>query len=392
MTMTTRKPKIKSRPETQSKLRRGWTTGACAAAAAKSAYHALLTGRFLDPVRIALPKGDAPAFALARAELGDGFARAAIVKDAGDDPDITHGAEIIATVEPGPRGSAITFAAGEGVGTVTLAGLPLAVGEPAINPAPRKIITEAIGEVARELNASGLSRVCLLSGAEGIDVRVTISIPGGEELAQKTMNGRLGIKGGLSVLGTTGVVIPYSCASWIHAIHRGVDVARAQGLDTLGAATGKTSEAALRACAPLPEEAIIDMGDFAGGLLKYLRKAPVSHLVIAGGFAKMVKLAQGHTDLHSARSRIDFTDLAAMATAVGAAAAASERIKRAPTAYAVLQDFPELTSSLAALVARRARTTALATLSGGVDVDILVIDREGHLIGDTRQARNRTDG
>ncbi|WES29557.1 cobalt-precorrin-5B (C(1))-methyltransferase [Varunaivibrio sulfuroxidans] len=390
--MTTRKPKIKSGSETQPPLRRGWTTGACAAAAAKSAYHALLTGRFLDPVTVALPKGDAPAFPLARAELGDGFARAGIVKDAGDDPDITHGAEIIAAVAPGPRGTGITFAAGPGVGTVTLAGLPLAVGEPAINPAPRKIIAEAIDAVARELNASGLSRVCLLSGAEGIDVRVTVSIPGGEELAQKTMNGRLGVKGGLSILGTTGVVIPYSCASWIHAIHRGVDVARAQGIDTLGAATGKTSETALRALIPLPEAAIIDMGDFAGGLLKYLRKAPVSHLIIAGGFAKMVKLAQGHGDLHSARSRIDFKDLAVLAATAGAARDDCARIERAATAYAVLQDFPELTPNLAALVARRARATALATLSGGVDVDILVIDRTGRLIGDTRRERDRVDG
>src|SRR5690349_4902575 len=197
-------------------LRRGWTTGACATAAARAAYEALLTGAFPDPVTIRLPRGGSPQFALALKELGTDRATAGVIKDAGDDPDVTHGALIVATVRRGPPGSGVSFRAGEGVGTVTRAGLPLAVGEPAINPVPRRMMAEAVTELAQRHDASA-------------DVEITVSIPGGAELAKKTANGRLGIVGGLSVLGTTGIVIPYSCASWIHSIHRGIDVARANG-------------------------------------------------------------------------------------------------------------------------------------------------------------------
>ena len=176
-------------------LRRGWTTGTCATAAAKAAYQALLTGTFPDPVEVTLPKGERPAFALALEELGQGFARAGIVKDAGDDPDVTHGATVIASVRIAPAGSGVLFRAGEGVGTVTRPGLPIPPGEPAINPVPRDMIRGVIAEVAALFGASG-------------DVEVEISIPGGEALAQRTMNPRLGILGGLSVLGTTGIVRP----------------------------------------------------------------------------------------------------------------------------------------------------------------------------------------
>src|SRR5689334_17623142 len=247
-------------------LRRGWTTGACAAAAARAAFAALLTGRFPDPVTIHLPGGQTPSFALALAEQANGTARAGIVKDAGDDPDVTHGALIVAEPEWAAPGSGIRFRAGEGGGTVTRPGLPLAPGEPAINPAPRAMIRDQLNEFAEA------------NGAPPPDITVTIAIPGGERLAEKTMNRRLGIIGGLSVLGTTGVVVPYSCASWIHAIHRGIDVARAAGLSHIAAATGAVSESAVQQLYGLPGHALIDMGDFVGGTLKYLRAHPVDRL------------------------------------------------------------------------------------------------------------------
>src|SRR5258707_4202786 len=284
--------------EERTALRRGWTTGACAAAAARAAFAALLTGRFPDPVTIRLPRGEAPSFPLALAELGEGVARAGIIKDAGDDPDVTQGALVIAEVAWAEPGSGISFRAGEGVGTVTRPGLPLAVGEPAINPAPRAMIRGALVHVAEA------------NGAPLPDVTVTIAIPGGERLAERTMNGRLGIVGGLSVLGTTGIVVPYSCASWIHAIHRGIDVARAAGQAHIAAATGTTSERAVQLLYDLPEHALIDMGDFVGGTLKYLRRRPVARLTLAGGFAKLAKLAAGNLDLHSSRSRVDSAALA----------------------------------------------------------------------------------
>ncbi len=358
--MGTRKPR---RP-----LRKGWTTGACATAAAAAAYRALLTGRFEASVAIALPRGERPTFQLCRAELSPGRATASIIKDAGDDPDVTHQAEIVVTVEAGEAGSGVGFRAGEGVGTVTLPGLPVEVGEPAINPAPRAMMEAAVGDVAEEFDAPG-------------DVVITVSIPGGEKLAEKTTNPRLGIVGGLSVLGTTGVVIPYSCASWIHSIHSGIDVARASGIAHIAAATGRTSEQAVGKLHELPDAALIDMGDFAGGLLKYLRRHPLPRLTIAGGFAKISKLAAGHLDLHSGRSRVDFPALAAMLGELGADGEATERAGAANTASQVLAEAGALGPPLANLVAARAREVALATLSGDTEVEVVIFDRSGTVIG-----------
>ena len=251
-------------------LRPGWTTGACATAAAKAAFGALISGRFEDPIEITLPRGQKPAFALALEGRGDEEAFAGVVKDAGDDPDVTHGVTVVATVQRGAPGSGVTFRAGEGVGTVTLEGLPLPPGEPAINPVPRDMIRQAIGDVALEHGVPA-------------DAVVTISIPGGETIAHKTWNPRLGIVGGLSILGTTGIVTPYSCSAWIHSIHRGIDVARAAGLTHVAGATGHTSEQAIQRLHGLPEIALIDMGDFAGGMLKYLKTHAVQRVTIAGG-------------------------------------------------------------------------------------------------------------
>ena len=353
-------------------LRKGWTTGACAAAAAAAAYRALQTGSFENAVTIRLPRGETPTFQLKTRELGDGCARVGIIKDAGDDPDVTNGLEILAEVRPGPPGG-VSFAAGEGVGTVTLMGLPLSPGEPAINPGPRGQITAALLAVAKDLNAA----------ADGPpDVKVTISIPGGLEAAKKTMNARLGIIGGLSVLGTTGIVVPFSCSSWIHSIQRGVDVARAQGFRHVLAATGRTSELAANSELSLPDEALIDMGDFAGGLLKYVRNHPVERLTIAGGFAKLAKLAQGSMDLHSARSSVDFSRLADLMTHLGADENTVQATRGANTAMQVIELAGDNAPALANLIARQAREVALATLAGGTNVSIWVYDRSGKRIGD----------
>ncbi len=349
-------------------LRKGWTTGACAAAAAAAAYEALTTGTFPDPVRITLPGGREAGFPLASHHLGDGEARASVIKDAGDDPDVTHGAEIVVTVTAGEAGSGVVFRAGEGVGTVTKVGLPIAPGEPAINPRPRDIMTEAIRTLAWRYGGSA-------------DVVLTIGVVDGEALALKTWNPRLGIKGGLSILGTTGVVIPYSCSAWIHAIHRGIDVARAEGLEHLAGATGRTSEKAVQNYHSLPEASLIDMGDFAGGMLKYLRRHPVPRVSLAGGFAKMTKLAQGALDLHSARSQVDFDLLATLAKEAGADAGLARHVADSTSAGEVLGLVREAGLPLADHVAGGARQTALATLAGGVAVDVIVIDRSGAIVG-----------
>jgi cobalt-precorrin-5B (C1)-methyltransferase len=349
-------------------LRRGWTTGACATAAAKAAYEALLTGTFPDPVEIALPKGERPRFALARQELHNGTAIAGVVKDAGDDPDVTHGALILAEVRRLPPGSGVVFKAGEGVGTVTKPGLPLAVGEPAINPAPRRMMTETLQELAAAQGAPG-------------DVEITIGIPGGAEMAKHTWNGKLGIEGGLSVLGTTGIVHPYSCSAWIASIHRGIDVARANGLTHVAACTGSTSEAGVRQHYALPEIGFIDMGDFAGGMLKYLRRHPLPRLTIGGGFAKLCKLAAGHGDLHSGRSEVDRAALADALSQLGAPAAQIEAARRANTANEILAGARKVGLPLADHMAQAARDQAQAMVEGCVAIEVMIFDRAGSLVG-----------
>ncbi|WP_280679751.1 cobalt-precorrin-5B (C(1))-methyltransferase [Kitasatospora sp. MAA19] len=395
-------------------MRHGWTTGACATAATKAAYTALLTGEFPDPVTITLPKGQQPAFALAAEHLavndlavndlavndlavngpatsgpaandltaedlttrdrtagpsGRASAMAAVVKDAGDDPDVTHGALIRSTVRAGEPGTGVVFRAGPGVGTVTKAGLPLPVGEPAINPVPRQMIRDAVAEVAAAHGCSG-------------DVVVEISVDHGEEIARSTWNPRLGILGGLSILGTTGIVVPYSCSAWIDSIRRGVDVARAAGRTHVAGCTGSTSEKVAVAVHGLPEDALLDMGDFAGAVLKYLKRHPVPRLTIAGGFAKLSKLAAGHLDLHSARSQVDKGYLAELARLGGADGALAEAVAAANTGLEAVQLCRAAGVPLGDLVAAAARATALGVLVGSpVAVDVICIDRAGTIVG-----------
>ena len=287
--------------------------------------------------------------------MGEGWAKACIIKDAGDDPDVTHGALICAKVSHGQSG--LRFLAGKGVGTVTKPGLPVAVGEPAINPVPRLMIDAAITEV--------------LNGHEP-NFDIEISVKDGEALAAKTWNPRLGIVGGLSILGTTGIVRPFSCAAWIASIHRGVDVARALGRQHLIAATGATSEATARGLYGLPEGDCLDMGDFVGGTLKYLRRHPVERLTLAGGIGKLTKLAQGAMDLHSGRSQVDFTALASMTGVAGVA-----------QANTALEAYTLVGAPMAAAIVANAKAQAEETLRGTVAVEVVMVDRAGAVLAQT---------
>ncbi len=353
------------------KLRYGWTTGCCATAATSAAFEALIVGEFPDPVEVRLPGGTSPSFALAMNERGPDYARAGVVKDAGDDPDVTHGVTVIATVRRGPPRGGVVFQAGAGVGVVTKPGLPLAPGEPAINPAPRRMMSEALATIAARYGVNA-------------DATVEISIPGGEKIAERTLNARLGIVGGLSILGTTGIVVPFSCSAWIHSIHRGVDVARASGLNHLAGATGSTSEDAVKRLWGLSEEALIDMGDFVGGFLKYLRKHPVERVTIAGGFAKITKLGQGFIDLHSRRGSVDLDRLASLARDAGLGQAVSQHIRLANTAMEANAIAADVGFDLAALVAEAAwRTAAKIAERGAGRLEIVVVDRQGLVLAAT---------
>ena len=350
-------------------LKRGWTTGTCAAAATRAAYEALITGECPDPVEVQLPNGFRVSFAVAVFETVKDGATAGIVKDAGDDPDVTHGALIKATVKAGAPGSGVRFVAGDGVGMVTKPGLPVPPGEPAINPVPREMMRTAVREVMERFGASG-------------DVIVELSIPGGEALAAKTLNARLGIVGGLSILGTTGIVIPYSCAAWIHSIHRGIDVARASGLKHIAGSTGSTSEMAVQKLHGLSETALIDMGDFVGGMLKYAKRHPVPRITIAGGFAKMTKLGQGLLDLHSKSGSVDRIWLSELLREADAPADLIKLCRDANTALLVLQEAEKRGIPIGQFVAKAAWKTAAQVVDGSdIALDIAVFDREGHVVG-----------
>lgn len=345
--MMTRKP--------NSDLRRGWTTGACATAATKAALDALWGAGFNKDVSITLPRGETPIFPIAHSDIGSGWAEVGITKDAGDDPDVTHGALIIVRVCENKSG--IIFKAGEGVGTVTKAGLPIGVGEPAINPVPREMMINVVNDQALKYESKP-------------NVDIVISIPNGEEITLKTWNGRLGIVGGLSILGTTGIVRPFSCAAWIASIHRGVDVARANNINHVAGCTGATSEKVVQELYGLSDHAMLDMGDFSGGLLKYIAKNHVPKITIGGGIGKMVKLAQGAVDLHSSRSQVDFAKLNNWCSVdVSDANTALEAVERAG-------------SELADRVAYEARMRIIESLKGAnTDVDTIVINRSGDILG-----------
>jgi cobalt-precorrin-5B (C1)-methyltransferase len=271
-------------------LRTGWTTGTCASAAAKAAALALVTGRPQEMVEVALPSGNRVSFALECCRLADGTAEAVVVKDAGDDPDVTHGAHLTATVS-WSEGDEIELGGGEGVGTVTKPGLGLAVGVPAINPVPRTMIIQAVAEAV---------------GGRG--VRVVISVPGGEQMARKTTNRRLGILGGISILGTTGIVRPFSTASWRASVEQAVAVLAAQGERTVVLCTGgRTERGAMQLLQHLPEVCFVEVGDFTGAALRRAVQHGVAEVVFVGMVGKLAKLAGGVLMTHYTRSKVPLT-------------------------------------------------------------------------------------
>ncbi|WP_409277285.1 cobalt-precorrin-5B (C(1))-methyltransferase [Pseudomonas defluvii] len=348
-------------------LRSGLTTGSCATATSLAAARLLLTGQASDAVQITLPKGKVVQMRLEFCRLLDDGAEAGTLKDAGDDPDVTHGALLYSRVrlqaQPGVR-----FVAGSGVGTVTRPGLVLAVGEPAINPVPRKMMTEHLQRLAEEAAYAG--------GFE-----VTVNVRDGENLALKTMNPRLGILGGLSILGTSGIVRPFSCAAYIASIHQGIDVAKTNGYLHIAACTGNASEDTMRQYYNLPEIALIEMGDFVGAVLKHLRKVPVDKLSICGGFGKISKLAAGHMDLHSRHSSIDLPQLAGWAAAIGADAKLQAAIIQANTSQQALALAHAAGVALGDAVCAHARAFAQTIVPPQVQVEVFAIDRQGGIVG-----------
>jgi len=348
-------------------LRSGLTTGSCATATSLAAARLLLTGQCDDAVSITLPKGKVVQMRLEFCRLVGERAEAGTLKDAGDDPDVTHGALLYSQIrlqeQPGIR-----FVAGLGVGTVTRPGLVLAVGEPAINPVPRRMISEHLQQLADDCRYPG--------GFE-----VTVNVQGGEALALKTMNPRLGILGGLSILGTSGIVRPFSCSAYIASIHQGIDVAHTNGYTHIAACTGNASEDTMRRVYNLPEIALIEMGDFVGAVLKHVRKVPVPRLTLCGGFGKISKLAAGHMDLHSRHSSIDLPQLAGWAADIGADAGLQAAIIAANTSQQALALAHAAGIALGDAVCGHALAFARSVVPAQVQVEVFAIDRQGGIVG-----------
>jgi cobalt-precorrin-5B (C1)-methyltransferase len=345
------------------KLRTGWTTGSCAAAAAKAAAKALLTGEPQQEVDIKLPrKGEQRRvrFAVERCEVGASWAEAVVVKDAGDDPDVTHGAHLTARVswreEPG-----IELDRGEGVGVVTKPGLGLPVGGPAINDVPRRMISYSVEEV---LNP------------EERGVRVLISVPGAERMAEKTTNPRLGIVGGISILGTTGIVRPFSTASWRASVGQAINVMGVQGNDTLVLSTGGlTEKAAMRLLPNLEEVCFVEVGDFTGYALKQAVRNGLARVFFVGMVGKLTKLAAGVMMTHWTRSKVNNDLLADVTAQAGGAPELLRKVRNANTARhayelwraAKLEEAPHL---LCALAAENLREFA----GGELEADVIMVD------------------
>jgi cobalt-precorrin-5B (C1)-methyltransferase len=343
-------------------LRTGWTTGTCTSAAAKAAVTGLLTGRVPDRVEVALPSGKRVAFDVADVDRARPW-RAAVIKDAGDDPDVTDGAHL--TVEArwlaeGPEGT-VELAAGEGVGTITLPGLGLPVGAPAINPVPARMIRAAVAEVTDR------------------PVFLTVSVPGGEQMASKTSNARLGILGGISILGTTGIVRPFSTASWRASVVQQVDVAAAQGRDVMVLSTGgRTDAAAQRLFPELPAVCFVEVGDFTGVALRRAAGAGMSKAAFVGMAGKIAKLAAGVLMTHYRRSKVDVEMLADVARMSGApgpvvAAATETATARHFTEVCVREGCMEPLAELCG----RAAASCSSFVNGALSVEVIMVDFEG---------------
>ena len=348
-------------------LRTGLTTGVCATAAAIGAARLTLAGVHQTTIGVNLPKGHPIEFELNDlATTADG-AEAGAIKDAGDDPDATHGARVwvrvAPTTEPG-----IGFHAGAGVGTVTREGLVLDVGEPAINPVPRQMLADHLNDIAAECGHTG-------------GFAVTVGVDDGERIAEHTMNGRLGIFGGLSILGTTGIVRPYSCAAFVSSIHQSVDVARANGFPHIAGCTGSTSETLARERYGLGDQEVVEMGDLMGALIKYIRHHPVPRLTLSGGFGKLGKFACGHLDTHSRKASVDFDYLARAAQDMGANAAMADTIRESNTSMEVLTACQRAEVPIADRVCQHAAERARSYLPDTTALDVCAVDRRGQLAG-----------
>ena len=345
------------------KLRTGWTTGTCAAAAARAAAKTLVSGRTQSRVDVKLPGKGAERrveFEVERCELGGSWAEAVVVKDAGDDPDVTDGAHLTARVSWRER-PGLELDRGDGVGLVTRPGLGLPVGGPAINDVPRRMISYSVREIL---------------DPDEVGIRVVISVPGGEQMAEKTTNARLGIVGGISILGTTGIVRPFSTAAWAASVVQAVNVMGAQGHKAFVLSTGGlTEKAAMRLLPDLEEVNFVEVGDFTGQALKRAVENGLETCFFVGMAGKISKLAAGVMMTHWTRSKVDNALLAEITTKAGGSSALVEEVENANTARHAYELWRSANLDTAPdLLCRQAADNLTEYAEGKLEVHVILVD------------------
>jgi len=348
-------------------LRSGYTTGACAAAAAQAATIALLKQEVVNQVQVALPVAQVN-FKIKQCVFDHSQASCSVIKDAGDDPDITNGVEICATVrwkgEPG-----IDIRGGKGVGAVTKPGLEIPVGMAAINPVPRQMIESSIMKVAR-------------NKLDGKGIQVIISVAGGDRLAKRTLNPRLGIVEGISILGTTGIVIPYSVNAYTTCISQALDVAVACGCRQVVLTTGRRSEKFAQSELALAEECFVQAGDFIGYSLEQCAKRPFEKVIVWGMMGKLSKLAAGHLYTNVSHSRVDIGFLAGVAASCGIPHKMVKALHGAVTANHLRKMLPpehtrEFCDQLCLLAAKKCREKG----GGKLEAECIMTSYDGIILG-----------
>ncbi len=310
------------------KLKTGFTTGTSATAASKAALLSIIKQTKIQNIDVKLPKGNFLQIPIHSCKFEKNIAKCSVIKDGGDDPDVTHGAEIIVDLILTEKKNEIEIEGGEGVGIVTKPGLGLEINKPAINPVPKKMIKENLMEVAGKILSN-----------QGI--KVTISVPKGKELGPKTDNPRIGILHGISILGTSGIVIPFSTASYAASIRQNLDVAIAMGNDTVVLTTGGRSEDFAKKIIDLPEHCFVQMGDFSGYSIQQCSKKNIKKAYVVGFIGKLAKMAAGVKQTHVKGSKVDMNFLSGLAKSCEANDSIIEKIKKANTARHVSEIIKE---------------------------------------------------
>ena len=354
--------------ENSRKLKTGYTTGSSATAASKAALLSIIDQKKIEKIEILLPKGSRLEIPIQFCEFFPESAKCTVIKDGGDDPDVTHGAEIVVDLSLTKKINQIDITGGDGVGIVTKPGLGLEINKPAINPVPKKMIIDNIREVGEKILSKN-------------GIKVIISVPKGKELGPKTDNPRIGIQNGISILGTSGIVIPFSTASYAASIRQNLDVAVAMGNDTVVLTTGGRSEDFAKKIIDLPDHCFVQMGDFSGYTIQQCAKKNIKKTYLVGFIGKLAKMAAGVKQTHVKGAKVDMNFLSELAKKANADKTTIENIKKANTARHVSEIIQESKiNGFFELVCSETQKHMKKYCNNMVPIEIILFDFDGKVL------------